>query len=1101
MIVRRLRDLVVGIVSLALVLLLLVGIPVALLVLIGFPLPTELPSLDVITRHVEDGDVPNAFVVKSLAIIVWLVWAQLAVALLTESFAVVRGRAAGRAPVLPAVQAMAGKLVASTVLIISAFAPGRSLGAAPLAPISSEVSALVVDAPGAAGPLPEPTTSGPGPETTAARAPRAANRYATTSTDNWWDMAERLLGDGMRWNELRALNSGRTMLTGEVIDERTEHVRAGWHLDVPPDADPSLLSAGGSPERGTDEPAPAGAEPVVAVSSPLLAAIKPYALVYEGPTGVVDDGPGVPYQVVEGDNLWDIADRHLGDPFRWPEIYERSRDLDQTFGRRITDPNLIWPDSILWLPSDAAGVPAADEALVRDVVGPVVAVPPLDRGAAGGPAGPVTELTAEQLRRATEAAAEVAERQGAAGPPGGGPGGPDGPDGPDGRTGPGRTERIGELGSADSAAFERPDAAPAIAFGAGGLLVASGLLGLLQRTRRLRLSQAGEASRPAPPPLELVDIETVLRNGADSGRSIEIHRALDTLADRSIVPGEPVPVPEVIRLGGDRVEVVQRGDDRDAPPPWAAGGPAGVPGRSIVRLAGEHLPSRSAEVDRSDGTDDAGAATPLSVMIGGGLLLNLEAVGVVAIDGPPEVAAGLVRSMVQELATGPARRSIDIRLSSWVPGADLHDRVVSGPLDHLAADLGPWLEDVELALTAAGAVSAYALRASDGPAAVPGETVVFADAADAVHLEPMLERARRAALPLAVVLTGDVDGAGIDPMARIALDGETLRLEPYGFTAAANHLDIDLILGVQSLIDQAGRARMVVRPDDEQATILPAEIATDPAHVETEETPEHDIVTELPPEGDEVTDQATDDDVGILIRVLGPLQVDNGPPELDEADPEVAVLAFLATVGPSSLDQIVEAVWPGGGRAEAERALDRLRTSLGQRLLDAGEGRYRVRSVTTDLGAARRWLTQAGALSSERARTLQQLALSEVRGRPFAGAPERYWQWVADHRLAIETQATTMLVDACFQLCDGAYEANDVHLAHWACDVGSLVDPLNETLVTRRVQLLQLQGDGHLANDVVAEWEHRFEDAAGRPAPRGPRAALQSGEVVASDVG
>ena len=50
------------------------------------------------------------------------------------------------------------------------------------------------------------------------------------------------------------------------------------------------------------------------------------------------------YTVIDGDCLWDIADAHLGDPTRWPEIYELNKD---TIG---DDPNLIYPGQVYTLP-------------------------------------------------------------------------------------------------------------------------------------------------------------------------------------------------------------------------------------------------------------------------------------------------------------------------------------------------------------------------------------------------------------------------------------------------------------------------------------------------------------------------------------------------------------------------------------------------------------------------------------------------------------------------------------------------------------------------------------------------------------------------------
>ncbi|HUT44299.1 MAG TPA: LysM domain-containing protein, partial [Desulfobacterales bacterium] len=42
--------------------------------------------------------------------------------------------------------------------------------------------------------------------------------------------------------------------------------------------------------------------------------------------------------VVEGDTLWDIAARYLGDPFRYPELAKLSR---------INDPDLIYPGDLI----------------------------------------------------------------------------------------------------------------------------------------------------------------------------------------------------------------------------------------------------------------------------------------------------------------------------------------------------------------------------------------------------------------------------------------------------------------------------------------------------------------------------------------------------------------------------------------------------------------------------------------------------------------------------------------------------------------------------------------------------------------------------------
>jgi hypothetical protein len=49
-------------------------------------------------------------------------------------------------------------------------------------------------------------------------------------------------------------------------------------------------------------------------------------------------------EVVRGDTLWHLAARHLGDPARWPSLFEANRGV-------VRDPDLIYPGQALALPS------------------------------------------------------------------------------------------------------------------------------------------------------------------------------------------------------------------------------------------------------------------------------------------------------------------------------------------------------------------------------------------------------------------------------------------------------------------------------------------------------------------------------------------------------------------------------------------------------------------------------------------------------------------------------------------------------------------------------------------------------------------------------
>lgn len=58
------------------------------------------------------------------------------------------------------------------------------------------------------------------------------------------------------------------------------------------------------------------------------------------------------YVVKKGDTLWDIADDELGDPYAYPEIYKASKRTVQPDGRRLVDPDLIYPGWKLTIPSE-----------------------------------------------------------------------------------------------------------------------------------------------------------------------------------------------------------------------------------------------------------------------------------------------------------------------------------------------------------------------------------------------------------------------------------------------------------------------------------------------------------------------------------------------------------------------------------------------------------------------------------------------------------------------------------------------------------------------------------------------------------------------------
>ncbi|MBE7518478.1 MAG: LysM peptidoglycan-binding domain-containing protein [Thermoflexaceae bacterium] len=58
------------------------------------------------------------------------------------------------------------------------------------------------------------------------------------------------------------------------------------------------------------------------------------------------------YTVTRGDHLWGIAERFLGDGFRWVEIWKLNQQRTMTDGRTFVDPNLIYAGWQLELPQE-----------------------------------------------------------------------------------------------------------------------------------------------------------------------------------------------------------------------------------------------------------------------------------------------------------------------------------------------------------------------------------------------------------------------------------------------------------------------------------------------------------------------------------------------------------------------------------------------------------------------------------------------------------------------------------------------------------------------------------------------------------------------------
>lgn len=230
------REFVKAITRLVLGLAVLVGIPAALCVAVGWPLPRTVPAWAEIQDGFDRQGVPLDTAIRVLAVIVWCAWAQLALAVVIELAATVRGSATHRIALLPGAQTLARQFVASAVLVVSMLGAGRSgaaaAGASPLAAI--EVTHTAANhAPPASGRA--AVTTPPAPAAT-------PGEYVVQPGDSYWGLAETHLGDGTRWSEIRDANVGRTVDGRRTITLLDDDLHPGWRILLPQSSAASIAA-------------------------------------------------------------------------------------------------------------------------------------------------------------------------------------------------------------------------------------------------------------------------------------------------------------------------------------------------------------------------------------------------------------------------------------------------------------------------------------------------------------------------------------------------------------------------------------------------------------------------------------------------------------------------------------------------------------------------------------------------------------------------------------------------------------------------------------------------------------------------------------------
>ncbi|WP_166353147.1 BTAD domain-containing putative transcriptional regulator [Phytoactinopolyspora limicola] len=923
------RSLMQALVAGFALLVLVVGVPVGLLALAGAPpVPTSWPTRDDLTSTIGADQL-----IGVLLWIVWLAWLQFAICVLVELRSAVRGIGLpSRVPMAGASQRLARVLVGSVLL--AATAVGQASAAVPATP---------ADAPATVG------------------------------------MSVSSLAD----------TDGTAAVSVEAAEQTSKPAPA------PEVASGDAIYRLGDMVLDADE----GAE---------LLGHKVY--VVRPPEGRYHD------------NLWDIAERTLGDGRRYQEIFELNRGRVQPDGHELSLARLIYPNWLLILPDDAAGA----ESVTVEAAESVVADESAGTGAGQDASGQDTNAAGDSLA--------------------------------DGETVAGGTERDvvgGEQTHADTGTSdqgisggsreisESRSAGAADAGGDGSILtspyrdlvmaglLAAGLLGVIETVRRRR--------RTPEPGDDEVEAEVALRVGADPGRARWLDHALRSLAASCRDAGLALPGMYAAVVDDATVELVLAPARTDAPEPWE------------VHEDGRRWILRRESVVGADATAPADVLAPFPGLVSVGrdgdrdVLIDLEAAGgPISVVGDPTVAFEVVTAIAVELATNQwsdhlrvTAEGLPDELSVFDPSRLRLVTDVDAVLPELAArrvdGLGP---DV---LTGR-------LRPGGGGAWMPEYLVLGTQpgAGLAGQLRALTGAASRS--PLGVVYNGDVAGARW----RLSVDSSgTLEIPALGLSVRANQLSWRSIEAIAGLVEpERGGGDGPDGPVLHEAWL-----------------PEVRPAVPQPPILLDVAHLAT---APVRVFVLGPVEVQTGNEIDDERRALATEMVVYLALHPDGVHPTVlaAALWPRGVTAAVrEAAFGRVRDWLGTDpdgspyLLLTEDGKLRLSSdVVLDWDVVCGLLQRAREAGSVKEEIdLLRQALRVARGPVLAERPPGRYAWIARARL--ERVASDVLVDAAHRLSMLSGDGGDPATSAAAARAGLRVRPGEQLLWRDLLHAQQAGGD------------------------------------------
>ncbi|HTJ72050.1 MAG TPA: BTAD domain-containing putative transcriptional regulator [Actinospica sp.] len=1007
--------------ALVLLVVLLGAVPFALVHFIGWPLPHQMPTMDQL-RSPLSSDV----LVKALAVIVWLAWAQFTACVIVELANARRGIGIPtKVPAAAPSQFLARQLVAAVLMLTAtaaSFAPDIAhLSHAPAAvPRPHTAISLQLDAAGTpASGNGDGNGSGTvavrnGSSTTSANLPstRTSQEVAQSASstmvsvqtvagtklyrvqpphgrnyDSLWEIAERHLGDGRRYKEIYALNKDRIQPDGQKLTDASL-IRPGWILEMPADA------TGG--DLITEMPATASSSTVAGSASS---------------SSTVTDSSA--QQSSEADPNAQTVTAATSDQ----QQKGGAEQAGFVFGSAATAPSKLTP-------ADPRGVKVSQAA--DDIAQAVAAA------ARAAEASAQAQNESEGGGAITSAGMPRNSHRGSAAP----------------------DER--QLGPVE----ER------VLYGiAGAPLMAAGLLLALGRHRRRQLWNRIGGRRPTTPTGDAAVAEESIRVGAGEVEVWFLDLALRGLSAELHKRDRALPRASALRLRSQGIELmlteaVQALGPEQAPLPWVTA----ADGRSW------NFPRPAIGQIDADAAHQRFAPYPGLVSIGtagedGGerILIDLEDTpGLLAVTGPREPSRALISAMAVELATNAWSDRMSITLVGFpgdltplAPARVRHVKVLDEVLPALEAEAA----ERAAALSSAGLDSVLdsRVRASQAASFAPHFVLVAEEPHPAI-LSRLIEIAPRTTrVGMGFVVAGDVPEAAA--RLEISEDGVTVRETRSGLEARAQLLPGDQYAAILGLFRAVGDVEGVPLSGGAGGVARVAGVG--------------------------YTGPLPDEQASVFVRVLGELETSGtGVAEPERAPLLNEALVFLLQhrdgVHPSVL---AAALWPRGTTADVARAtVERLAEWLGTdpdgepNLISEPDGRLRLgRYVWSDWdlfeSLQSRALYDANLQSPVHLDNLLSAALDLVRGRFLANRTKTRYGWLAYE--IVEAQIPAQIADTALRLADARIANGAAEKAIAAVEAGLRASPEDEELWRGLLRAVFATGDVPRLTQTIASLRDR----------------------------